>query len=464
MAGIGFKLKKAFKNKSLYEKSKGFAHAGSVTAGPWLWATIVVGIVYAIFPSCFSISSRTLIAYTVLQSFILSHLLISPVYLIITRYISDMIYEESFEKIRPSFYGANFLLIPLSILISTVFYSQNSLPLTYKIIGIFLLTVVSMTMCIMIYLSSSKDYESIGMSFVIGGFVTTVSAVIFNTQIMDITASAYETTILAEILIGMTVSYLLLLRVLHKTYPDNFEISFVFLSYYRKVPSFALISVFYTFGLWADNFIMWQNYSSLPYISSLIHNPGYDIAVVVGFLTIIPSAILYTVFIETEFFVSYKKFMHSINENSTLEQIKTAHKSMKDTLYAWIFKGFIIQFIITSSTLIAIVYLSNIYDFNFVKIQTVVYAILGSMFLIYAYINLNIILYFDMRKSTLLLSVLFLSSNVLLTLLATYIGEFFIGMGFMLASLIVFTVSSYMIKILMTDTIYIIFSKQNVFK
>lgn len=468
MAGIGFKLKKAFKSHSLYSKSKGLAHAGSVTAGPWIWAVYVLAITFALSGEISSLADRNFAAHTVFYSFVLSHILLSPAYLVVTRYLADMIYLKEYHSIMPSFRGISTLVVPISIVVSSVYYIPNAVPSSQKIIGTILFAVISMTMIIMIYLSSSKDYEAIGTAFIMGSIVTIALFFILSKVFVIQTPMDFKTSVLFSILIGLAVSYILLYRVLSKSYPNNLWISYEFISYFKKVPSFVFIAMFYTLGIWSDNLIIWIINHSSPLTSNLgsIYNvtPSYDLMTVIALITIIPTAILYTVFIETEFFVNYRKFMHRINNNGTLKQINDAHMLMKTTLSKWILRSFTIQSVISSIILLTIVTILKTKNVSLMSISTVIYLIFGSLFLVYSYINLNILLYFDIRKNAIILSGVFLSINTVLTISFAYIGSFLNGMGFMIASLATLITSINMVKILMKDTVYILFSKQNVFK
>lgn len=464
MAGIGFKLKKAFTGTSLYIRYKATIHAGSVIVGTWLWSAVILYVITLIAGDQLSRQGETIIIQTVLYSLIFAHILLSPIHLVIVRYIADMIYTEKYGDIRRSFYGLNMIIIPLSILSSSIYYNSTTHPVLYKISGVILFTVISMTMSIMIYLSSSKDYEGMGKSYMIGFAVSILSVFVLTTLSPLSIPHIAEQLSLASMLIGMIATYIMLYRIFIKTYKENNGSMLSFLKYYKKVPSFGFIALFYTIGIWSGNFIMDTSNLIIPSLGSKLPKIGYDLAVILGLLPTLVSAILYTVFIETEFFTAQNEFMNLVNGVGTLSQIKVAKKTMEEILSYNFVKGIVIQ---AAVTFLALSLYSSYFKLSGIdpsSIWTVMYCLIGSLFVVYAYINLNILLYFDMRFSALISSLVFLLGNMSLTMFFALGEPKYYGMGYMIASIMAFLVSSYLRRSFMKDAVYIIFSKQNVFK
>ncbi|MBE3094134.1 MAG: hypothetical protein IMZ52_03815, partial [Actinobacteria bacterium] len=93
MAGIGFELKKLFKDSGFFSNLRAYAYSALVSLGPFILCTIViVAIMQFMGYMDVSFKDRELFIASVVYAFIFSQIIASGFKMIITRFIADMLY------------------------------------------------------------------------------------------------------------------------------------------------------------------------------------------------------------------------------------------------------------------------------------------------------------------------------------------------------------------------------------
>ncbi len=108
MAGIGFSLKRLFSQKGVFSLCRAYGYAGIICAGPMILGVILLaGMSLAARLAGMDAHDRELLNCMITYCLLAS--------LTVTRYISDMLYEEKTEKIMPSFYGSCSIMLVGSV-------------------------------------------------------------------------------------------------------------------------------------------------------------------------------------------------------------------------------------------------------------------------------------------------------------------------------------------------------------
>ena len=105
MAGIGVRLNKIFGRNTLTTNMIGFFYSTLVTVAPMF--AIIINLVlmeYFLKFSTLGYAQRELFSCTILYTFIFSLLTASPFNAVLSRYISDVIYEERYQDILPCYH------------------------------------------------------------------------------------------------------------------------------------------------------------------------------------------------------------------------------------------------------------------------------------------------------------------------------------------------------------------------
>ena len=122
MAGIGVKLNRIFEKNTLTTNMVGFAYSAVATIAPMM--VIILNLMLMEHVLGFSkvgYAQRELFSCTVLYTFIFSLLTAAPFNSVLSRYMSDIIYEERYQDILPCYYLGMVLNIGLSCLVGIPF-------------------------------------------------------------------------------------------------------------------------------------------------------------------------------------------------------------------------------------------------------------------------------------------------------------------------------------------------------
>ena len=122
MAGIGVKLNNIYGKRTLTTNIIGMGYSTIMTIAPMLTVIGALCIMeYFLGFDSVGYTTREIFSCTVLYTFIFSLLTASPFNSVLSRYMSDVIYEETFEDILPCYYVGMILNISFSALVGIPF-------------------------------------------------------------------------------------------------------------------------------------------------------------------------------------------------------------------------------------------------------------------------------------------------------------------------------------------------------
>lgn len=105
MAGIGVRLNRIFNKNTIITSLIGFGYSTVITVAPMflvILAVILMELLLGV--SKLGYASRELYSCTVLYIFIFALLTAAPFNAVLSKYMSDVIYEETYEDILPCYY------------------------------------------------------------------------------------------------------------------------------------------------------------------------------------------------------------------------------------------------------------------------------------------------------------------------------------------------------------------------
>lgn len=174
MAGIGFRLRELMQTNTLSGLVQAYGFAGIIGSGPWVLSIVgilLIGIISTenfltpAFVAQFQISVTYLMA--------VSLILTGPLQLMLTRFISDRLYEKHDELVLPNLIGAIFIIVAVSGTLATIclFYLFNE-SILYRLLMLSGLVILSTIWIVVIVLSGLKAYRAILLAFLLGYGIT----------------------------------------------------------------------------------------------------------------------------------------------------------------------------------------------------------------------------------------------------------------------------------------------------
>ncbi len=433
MAGIGFELKKLFKQTGFLAKVRAVAYSALVSLGPFILCTIII-VSLLLFMSFTKVSykSRELFIATIVYTFIFSQIITSGFKMLITRYIADMLYKEKFKNILPSLYGLLSIVVFISGIIGIAFYWNSPLPIYIKIVSFILFIQLVIVFLMMEYLSTVKDYIKIVKSFLFGVILSiSLSFVFLNFTNLDI---------VFLLLLALDIGFLAIISVL-SAYLKNFygEVAdkryFDFLEYFDKFPSLFFVSFFYTIGLYSHNFIFWTSKLSIKVAGTYIYAPIYDVPTFYALLSIMPSMVMFVVSTETSFYEKYRNYYSLITQKGNYSDIENARKEMVRVLWSEIRNLVEFQLFFTLVFIAGGYYILPRVGLSQLSIDIFNLLTLGAFMNILILIIILLLLYFEDRTGALFVAASFLISNIFFTYLTINYSESTYGLGYFAATL-----------------------------
>ncbi|MCG7569646.1 MULTISPECIES: exopolysaccharide Pel transporter PelG [Pseudoalteromonas] len=430
MAGIGFELRRILKKNTLLSYLEAYGLAAVVGSGPWvlsILALMIIGMISIgrVFPNTLIIQYLVLVTYMMAGSLILSGMF----QLLLTRFISDRLFEGKDHKVTPNLLGCMLLVSALGTAIGIAVLANTSLDAAVKMALLCGFVVLCNLWLIIVFLSGMKQYYRIVATLAIGYTLMVLASWLLPPY-----------GILGLLMIFAAcqglITFVLLFFIL-RNYSAGSLIAFQFLNRKQAFYSLALCGLLYNLGVWVDKFVFWLHPEvSFAVIDMFRASYIYDLPIFIAYLAIIPGMAVFMLHMETDFAASNERFYQTVREGGTLESVYLLKDQMvlhcKDSLYQ-IFKvqGITLALLLLWSeeilTLLKIdlAYLHLLYvDLVGVSLQVILMAILNVMF------------YLDKRyQATALVTVMTLA-NLMLTELSIQLGPEVYGYGFALAMLI----------------------------
>ena len=238
-------------------------------------------------------ATRELFSCTVLYIFIFSLLTASPFNSVLSKYMSDIIYEETFEDILPCYYVGMILNITFSALFGISFciheYLVGNVDIIYVFTGYCGFVALVLVFYSMLYLSICKDYKKISFFFMIGMTVTVLLSFLFVKVIhMSITYG-----MLLALAIGFWLIACLEFALIRSYFRENSGRYRRVFHYFREYWPLVLTNLLYTLGLYIHNFVFWTTDLHMVIVRSFVCVTTYDMATCLAMFTNISASVIF---------------------------------------------------------------------------------------------------------------------------------------------------------------------------
>jgi len=263
--------------------------------------------------------------------------------------------------------------------------------------------------------------------------------------------------------IGLSIILLIFFYSFLSTFYHGNGYKFDFLKYINKYYALFFIGLFYTGGIWVDNIVMWFSDLGIVLHGTFLFAPFYDNAIFLSYLTIIPSLVLFLVFVETDFYVSYKNYFQNANGMETFKRIDSACIKMKKVLNYNLFYSFEVQALITITVVLLAKPIFKLLNLNYLVRNIFKVTAIGSMFNIFFFTIILIFLYFELKGRAMIIASCFFFTNIIFTLIFRNKGVEFFGYGFTLSSIVTFALSFVLYKRFLRRINYITFARQPIY-
>ncbi|OAN13078.1 histidine kinase [Photobacterium jeanii] len=431
MAGIGFELRKILKKNTLLSMLEAYGLAGLISSGPWvlsILALLAIGIfsIGWVFPTYVIVQFLVLVTYLMAGSLIISGLF----QLLLTRFISDLLFSKQEHRIVPNLLGSMLVTSVLAGLVGGgILAMSHNIEPAVKVTIFTSLVLLCNQWLILIFLSGMKEYYRIFLTMMFSYGLMVALSFIFTSK-----------GLLGLMLIFTSCQAVLTFAFLYhviRDFPANQLVSFEFLNKKKTFFSLIFCGFFYNLGVWLDKFVFWfRDETSHQVIDLFRASYIYDLPIFIAYLAIVPGMAVFMLRMETDFADACLNFYESVREGATLQSIYLLKDKMVLACRQSIYEIFKVQGMTLALLLlwaedilvalnIDLSYLHLLYvDLVGVSLQVLVMSILNVMY------------YLDKRYSALILTIFMALSNYVLAHLSIEMGPVFYGYGFAVTMLL----------------------------
>ena len=431
MAGIGFELRRIIEDDSnLMSRIRGYASAGLIAAGPWLMTITTLSLISVMAPLFSDRLDYERFRAMVTYGFAFSLIAFGIVQMSFTRWVADLLYSKKFSRILPAFATACTWVAGVQLVIGSLCCVLAKMRFELAVAATLLYVIISLTWLSLVWLSATKDFNAVLWAFAKGCLLSVFGVLFFGFDVFQIGGTFFGTSagLMAGYAIGQGLTLALLVRSIVTEMdlggpPDRSILRSLVV--YRRL---ALIGLFYNAGTWADQIVIWAS-DGVSVNAFVRFHPTYDTCRFFAYVTVIPAMAVNLVRVETTFFEHYRTFYGGILQGFPLEEIDRRKAEMLEALRVGTVRILRTQGAITLLVIVMAPQIVQWLSLPPSSVNVFRACCAGAFFHVLLLITLLILMYFDLRAASVLVTAVFFVGNVGLALLTLGRPHLY-GMGY----------------------------------
>lgn len=447
MAGIGFELKKIFKERSVVNLLKGAFYSTFTVIGPMLITIVGFMLLFIVMGYQYiDYESRDLLISIVLYIFIFSLILTSPLSAIISRYIADKFFEEDLGGVMPCYYAGLLINVILGVICCVPFLvitvnTGDVDPLLMMMAGCMFMALL-FVFYNMTFLSALKEYKTIVLTFLFGMSLALLLSYFFYQVLL----LSFLFSILTSMTIGFMFIGFIIFSLIKKFFKINNNNYMDFLSYLWRYKLLFLTNLCYILGLYVHNFVYWNFEPLAIVVKTTFHSaPVYDTATFLAMMTNVSATVIFTVRVEINFHKHYQVYCQQLL-GGTGKDINIAKSNMFHTLAKEILYIVQIQTSISIIIFLLLMIFASFFGFGGM-VMTIYPALAAGYFVIYImYCMIVFLYYYDDRIGAFVSSLVFFVATFAAAILSTYLKPGFYGISPFIGAFFGWTVAFFRLK------------------
>jgi polysaccharide biosynthesis protein PelG len=432
MAGIGFLLKNLLDEDRYVSDFKANLYSVVLSSGPWIFAVLCIAALNVV--AGFFIGNEGIMLFRVIIVYVFAFSLIfgSIFQLVMTRYISDKLFQKEYSSLLPNFAGAMTLIGIMNFVMSAAYMYFTHVSFLIKVLAVILYCTIGYQWMVMVFLGTVRDFIKVTIIF-LGGFALSFLASMIIGMYLNVEGYLLGFTL------GQVAALLLLLDRVVREFPSGKDKIYEFTRYFRKYPPLIWAGFFYNLGFWIDKIIYW--YSPLGQDiarGSFRSQYPYDAAAFLATLTIMPALAIYFLHVETDFYEGLRRYINIILNKGIFDAIEKQRKRLIDLLQTELGDVFKVQFLVTLIIFLLSRNILNLIGYDrYIFFPSFVLCLAGSFFQVLFLTLIVLYWYLELLNESLLCVFVFFATNTLFNLYIIYIDPISPpGMGYMLSTMI----------------------------
>lgn len=429
MAGIGVKLNKIYQKNTITTNIVGFVYSVVVTIAPVLVVILNLVLMQTVLKfNTVRYIDRELFSCTILYIFIFSLLTTSPFNAVLSRYMSDVIFEERYEDVQSCHRVGLLTNICFSCLFAIPFCIREHLvggvPIYYVFTGYCCFVSLVLVFYNMLYLSICKEYRLISLYFLVG----MATAFLLSVFLHFVCGVSITYSMLLALTVGFFLTAVLEWAKIHQYFPDNSEEYARVFQYFRRYWQLILINFLYTLGLFLHNFVFWGTDMAMHVVNTFVCNQPYDMATCLAMFTNISASVIFISRVEMYFHERYRAYADAVfgGRGSDIQNTRTRmFRQLGSELMTLVRLQFIVSVFVFLFFMIFLP--ARGYAGLVMRIYPMVAAGYFVLFLMYA--EIIFLYYYEDLNGALVTAAAFCAATLIGSLIATRLTHILFGVG-----------------------------------
>lgn len=439
MAGIGVKLNRIYSRNTLTTDIIGIGYSTVLTIAPMIVVIAAMyGMQYILDFSSVEYAQRELFSSTMMYIFIFSLITTAPFNSVLSRFMSDAIYRETFDDVRPCYYLGLLMNIGLSAVLGIPFCIREcvvgGVDIFYVFTGYCGYISLVLVFYSMLYLSICKEYKKISFYFTVGMFFSVLTALLMRKGFHF----SVGYSMLFALMIGFLITACLEFGIVQSYFTQNSRNYKAVLQYFKEYWRLVCSNLFYTLGLFVHNFVFWTTSYHMIVRKSFVSMTTYDMATCLAMFTNISASVIFISRVEMHFHERYKAFSESII-NGRGKDIEITKTRMFRRLAEELMNLTRIQFIITLVVFLICMIILPQAGFGGMTMRIYPCLTAGYFILFLMYAEIIFLYYLNDTDGSLITSVVFFITTFIVSVIATNLSEIWYGLGVVIGSFAGFT-------------------------
>ena len=430
----------AVKDPSLSGLVGVYGFAIFLVAGPWIIMVAAIAILSALACPTNACGEIDLFRSILIYNFLLSLLLIGPISLPITRFVSDEIYAGRHRAIVSAFVAGLAVLAVAGVIVVgpfLIFGAQLGAPT--KLAAFQNCMLMGAAWLIGPLLGALGDFRVVSLSFLAGACIMVGIAIVSPVKDALALLNAFSG--------GLAVANAGMLWGLMKLEPVDFRIDWRVFGSIRRYWMLGLIGLLYYLGIWIDNVVMWlASPSGVSRVGGVFQTmPDYDAVMFWAQLTTIPVLAYFAVNVEPRLSQLNRQFHAALGRHASRREIEIDRAALANFVWRSVLGIFVAAMVLMCAVMLASFWGIDRLGLRANQMGMFRAGLFGVAFHTAAMFGLMFMMFFDLRRSALAVSLVYFVLNGALTVAFMPLGFAYFGYGSMLAGALAFAVTLFLL-------------------
>lgn len=316
MAGVAFALRKLVQRDDLFSNAAGYFLAGFVSTGPWLFTVVALLAVEQLAGRSDADVETTVFRGILVYNFAFSLVFTAPLVMITTRYVADCVYIQAHEPVPGALLMSLSVVLVSSIVMAGAYYGWVvELPTEMRIAAVINYCLIASMWVVSVFLSVLRGYILYAATFCIG-----ISAAAFAAIQLGYTYGSVG--LLIGMNLGLAGTLFALLGWTLASFPFRFAYPPAFMRYMYRFSDLALYGFLGALALWVDKWVMWFAPEAAEVVRGMVFFYEYDNAMFLVYLTIVPGLAYIFLSVETGLEEHIRTYLSAVNGEATWTQLE----------------------------------------------------------------------------------------------------------------------------------------------